>query len=85
MEGVKLCRHQQRQHLVEQPPAAQQRELEQVVRREALRQYLEGREEEALDLLAVARALAPAEPRISHSSTIGSSPMHPMPKTPPPG
>jgi hypothetical protein len=33
-------------------------ELEDTVRREALRRYLKGGEEQALDLLAVARAMA---------------------------
>jgi hypothetical protein len=32
--------------------------LEDTVRREALKRYLEGNEEQALDLLAVARAIA---------------------------
>jgi hypothetical protein len=38
--------------------------LEDTVRREALQRYLEGEEEQALDLLAAARAMAePAAPR----------------------
>jgi hypothetical protein len=57
--------------------AAQQQELEQVVRRRALQLWLQGQEEQALDLLAVARALAPPT---SRSLTIGSNPMRPTPK-----
>lgn len=46
-------------------------ELEDTVRREALARYLEGEEEQALDLLAVARAIAdPA----THESKGGESP-----------
>ncbi len=45
--------------------AAQERELEALVRRQALASYLAGQEEQALDLLAVARALAAPPPMIS--------------------
>jgi len=36
-------------------------DLEDTIRREALKRYLEGGEEQSLDLLAVARAMAPRE------------------------
>lgn len=42
-------------------------ELEDTVRREALKRYLEGAEEQALDFLAVARAIA--EPTARRSRT----------------
>jgi hypothetical protein len=43
--------------------AALPAELEDTVRREALKRYLEGAEEQALDLLAVARAIATVDLR----------------------
>lgn len=42
-------------------------ELEDTVRREALKRYLEGHEEQALDFLAVARAIA--EPSVRGART----------------
>jgi len=48
-------------------------ELEDTVRREALRRYLEGGEEQALDLLAVARAIAEPTGRMSRTGHSGES------------
>lgn len=52
------------------PPALPEG-LEDQVRREALRRYLEGNEEQALDFLAVARAIAEPTVRRSRSGRGG--------------
>jgi hypothetical protein len=64
-------------------PAEQDRALEDRVRRAALEAYLEGQEERALDLLAVARTLAPVQPLppMMDSGRTGSSQTHPKPPT----
>jgi hypothetical protein len=45
--------------------------LEDQVRREALARYLDGEEEQALDLLAAARAIAEPTPRQAAAQTSG--------------
>lgn len=47
--------------------------LEDAVRREALQRYLEGDEEQALDLLAAARAMAEPTVRMSRTGHSGGS------------
>jgi hypothetical protein len=49
-------------------------ELEDTVRREALKRYLEGAEEQALDFLAVARAIAEPTVRMSMTGHSGGRP-----------